>query len=85
MERIDPTEQEPTMSVQDIATAAHVSKNTVHRWIDAGLIEPADPFNPGLGRQPRFRFHAADVERLLARVRAGDIPHQKPGPKPRKS
>ena len=51
------------MTVKETCARLDISRDTLYRRIDAGLIKPLPKQNPALLREP-LRFDPADVERL---------------------
>lgn len=52
------------LTSDDVARMCGVKRVTVARWVRSGRLAPDTPYNPYRRRQPPFRFHREDVERL---------------------
>lgn len=55
---------EELISGAELARRLGVSRSAINRYVDAGLLEPAERGYQGLKPQPKYK--ASDVQRLMA-------------------
>ena len=56
------------LTTEEVARLCGVTAVTIVRWVKSGRLQPLASYNPYRRRQPAYRFHREDVERLAEPV-----------------